>query len=156
MLPETQDRYIAAAEAAEEALIALARARNQAQEALNDALAAGGADEARGQGNIYGLVAFDKAIIQSAGAKGLVPVLEGAPERLALVGLKEGGDVAAIVKARLGVTPAREMELPRGLPGDNDEKEAVADKPLYAAVKPQSPAPTGPARSPKGRYTPRS
>src|SRR5262245_60745959 len=116
MLAEYQGYYLEAAAKAEAALVDLAKARQKAEKALAQALKEGGMDEALGQGNIYGLVAFDKAIIQSAGAKGLVPVLEGAPERMALVGLSEGGDVEMIIRSRLGLPPVeKDRKLPRGL-----------------------------------------
>src|SRR5262245_32614745 len=94
-------------------------------------------DEALGHGNIYGLVAFDKAIIQSAGAKGLVPVLEGAPERMALVGLAEGGDVEMIMKGRLGIIPAKDLKLPRGLKPEAKATTDDANGPVPQAEAPQ-------------------
>jgi len=104
MTPEQQAKYVAAGDAAESALAALGRARAEADQALQEALEAGGGDEARGQGNVYGMVFFDNAIKQSAGAKGLMPIFAGSPDRHAQVGVRVGGDVAEIIKGRLGMT----------------------------------------------------
>src|SRR5262245_26455032 len=70
--------------------------------ALETANAEATANERAVMGAQYGLPALLMAIQQSMGAKPrLIEILKGRPEQVALVGVRLGGDVGAIIASRL-------------------------------------------------------